>query len=102
MQKFRIELEQWILAKINMNLLTAGFSCSDPLKPVTKTFVQRVIYSSCERQQVCDIDSQVIEVWVILIVQVDEPDIQVACADIAVEKESEVIVLVRKSYLIAV
>ena len=75
LHEFRIKLEQWILAIIKLHLLTAGFSCSDPLKPVAKAFVQRVINSNCERQQVCDIDSQVIEVWVILIVQIGETNI---------------------------
>ena len=93
-QKFTVKFEKGILAVIALYHSIASSSCADAFKPVTHCPIQLIVNGCAERQQDYDIYGEVAEIWVIIIVQIDESDIQVPRADIAVEEESKVIVLV--------
>ena len=95
-QKFAVKFEQRILTVIAPYHPIAVPACPDPLKPVTHCIVQLVINGCVERQQASEIYSEVAEVRVILIVQIDEPDIEIASVYIAVKEEAEVVILVHE------
>ena len=70
-------------------------SCTSPdaLEPFCNVGVILVVDYSCIRQQDYDVDCEVCKPRVIVIIEVDEPYIQIAVEGIAVKEKAEVIVL---------
>lgn len=99
-QKFTVEFEKGILTVIALYHPIASSSCADAFKPVTHCPVQLIVNGCVERQQACEIYSEVTEVRVIVTVQIDEPDIEIAGAGVTVKEEAEAVVFVHESVVV--
>ena len=100
LQELRIKLEKGILAVITLHFAITSSSSADPLEPVAHRTVQLVIDGCVKRQQACEIYSEVTEVRVIIIVQIDEPDIEIASASVTAKEEAETVICIHEMILV--
>lgn len=93
LQELRIKLEDRILAIVIPKLMPVRCASPDALEPFCNVGVILVVDYSCIRQQDYDVDCEVCKPRVFVIIEVDEPYIQIAVEGIAVKEKAEVIVL---------
>lgn len=93
LQELWIKLEDRILAIVIPKLMPVSCASPDALEPFCNVGVILVVDYSCIRQQDYDVDCEVCKPRVIVIIEVDEPYIQIAVEGIAVKEKAEVIVL---------
>ena len=96
LQELWIELEHRILTVITPHFVVIGFTRADALKPVSNIRIELIVNDGCIWQQDHDVDGKVSEIWILLILEVNEPDIQVAIECIAAKVEAERVVFVHE------